>query len=120
MGVGPDHQRDRNDHGLAPKKALDPTDAFWIEVALGFGGRSPEEWQEVITPEWRDKLVQYREQYGPFHLGLRNERALARMTALHFKGLDPNKLLEWPKEPEEEATLEGVFGMFKSMGKKET
>lgn len=62
--------------------------------------------------------MQYREQYGPFHMGLRNERALARMTALHFKGLDPNKLLEWPKEPEEEATLEGVFGMFKSMSKK--
>lgn len=53
-------------------------------------------------------------------MGLRNERALARMTALHFKNLDPNKLLEWPKEPEEEATLEGVFSMFKSMGKKET
>jgi hypothetical protein len=51
-------------------------------------------------------------------MGLRNERALARMTALHFKGLDPNKLLEWPKEPEEEATLEGVFSMFKSMSKK--
>ena len=52
-------------------------------------------------------------------MGLRNERALARMTALHFKSLDPNKLLEWPKEPEEEATLEGVFGMLKRMGKKE-
>lgn len=52
-------------------------------------------------------------------MGLRNERMLARMTALHFKGLDPNKLLEWPKEPEEEATLEGVFNMLKGMSKKE-
>src|SRR5690606_14575415 len=96
-----------------------PSDAFRIEVALGFGGRSPEEWQEVITPEWRDKLVQYPEQDGPAHMGLRHERAPARMTALHVKGLDPNKLLEWPKEPEEEATLEGVFSMLKGMGKKE-
>jgi hypothetical protein len=47
-------------------------------------------------------------------MGLRNERALARMTALHFKGLDPNKLLEWPKEPEEEATLEACLACSKA------
>ncbi len=110
---------DRTHRGRPPKKALSPEDTFWIEVALAFGGRSPEEWQEVITPEWRDKLAKYRHQYGPFNAALRLEKMLAKTAALHFKNFDPSKLMEWPKDEPQEATLEGVFGMLKTVSKKD-
>lgn len=119
MDPHPHRSRNRTHGGRAPKKPLTPEDAFWIEVALAFGGRSPEEWQEVITPEWRDKLLQYRHQYGPFNAPLRMERMLAKTASLHFKGLDPSKLMEWPKEEPQEATLDGVFGMLKSVARKD-
>lgn len=46
------------------------------------------------------------------------ERMLAITTAMHFKGLDAKKLMEWPKAPPQEATIEGVFGMLKSVARK--
>ena len=47
------------------------------------------------------------------------ERMLAKTASLHFKGLDPGKLMEWPKEEPQEATLDGVFGMLKSVARKD-
>ncbi len=47
------------------------------------------------------------------------ERMLAKTASLHFKGLDPSKLMEWPKEEPQEATLDGVFGMLKSVARKD-
>ena len=44
---------------------------------------------------------------------------LAKTAALHFKGLDPIKLMDWPKEEPQEATLESVFGMLKTVAKKD-
>jgi len=44
---------------------------------------------------------------------------LAKTAALHFKNLDPSKLMEWPKDEPQEATLEGVFGMLKTVSKKD-
>jgi hypothetical protein len=44
---------------------------------------------------------------------------LAKTAALHFKNFDPSKLMEWPKDEPQEATLEGVFGMLKTVSKKD-
>ena len=62
----------------------------------------------------------YRQQYGPFNTALRLEQMMAKTTALHFKSMDPQKLLTWPKEPDQDATIEGVFGMLKTVARKET
>lgn len=108
-------RRDRGGRVPSPKKALDERDSFWIEVALAFGGRSPEEWQEAITPEWREKLIEYRETYGPFNAPLRFERALAGLGAYFIKGKSQRDLMTWPKEPEQEPTPEGLFAIFKGL-----
>jgi len=46
------------------------------------------------------------------------ERMLALCTSLHFRGLEPSSLMNWPKRAEEEASVESVFAMFKSIAKK--
>ena len=61
----------------------------------------------------------YREKFGPFNHTLRMERMLARCTSLHFKNLDPGNLMDWPKEPEVEASIESVFAMIKSAARKD-
>lgn len=55
----------------------------------------------------------YREQYGPFNAALRIESQLAKLGSYFISGKSQRDLCTWPKEPEEEATLEGVFGMLK-------
>jgi hypothetical protein len=46
------------------------------------------------------------------------ERMLALCTSIHFRGLEPAKLMTWPKAVEEEANVESVFAMFKSIARK--
>ena len=120
MDVSAAGKRGAAGDALAPKsKDLDPDDAFWIEVALAFGGRTPEEWQEALTPEWRDKLSLYRERYGPFNAPLRIERMLATVAAPFLgKNVKAADLLTWPKEPEPEATIEGAFALFAGLASK--
>ena len=99
-----------------PKSEIDASDEFWIEVALALGGRSPEEWQEAITPEWRDKLFAYRHKNGPFNPSIRIEWAIARALAMFAsREFKPADWMVWPKEPEKEASVQEVFGLFKSL-----
>lgn len=60
----------------------------------------------------------YRDRFGPFNHSLRMERMMALSASLHFKGLEPSSLMVWPKREEEEASVESVFAMLKSVARK--
>jgi hypothetical protein len=62
----------------------------------------------------------FEKEFGPLHHGLRLDGAVAR--AVHpflKKGTPFDALMPWPKKPEgdEPASLEAVFGLFKTTAK---
>lgn len=60
----------------------------------------------------------YAEEMGPLNPSLRMEAAVAR-AALPFlkEGTTVRQLMLWPKEPEQEATLEDFMNILKSAKK---
>lgn len=60
--------------------------------------------------------VAYVNKNGPFNTALRIESAIARAVAPFMgKNVKPRDLMIWPRQPEPEANIEGVFAMFKGL-----
>lgn len=59
----------------------------------------------------------YIETNGPLSAVLRTDAAIARAVSPFLKGAKPKDLMPWPKEPEQEATPEAVFGILSRMRK---
>ena len=58
--------------------------------------------------------VSYVEKNGPLNPMLRVEAAIARAASPFMKGVKPKDLMIYPREPEVPASIEQVFGFFKS------
>lgn len=86
---------------------------------MAFGGRSPEEWQHAISPEWRDKIYQYRQKFGPFNPALRMDWAIGRAAAFFASSrsnhVKPDAFCPWPKVEEETASFESVAALIKGV-----
>jgi hypothetical protein len=77
---------------------------------LALGGRTPEEWQHAIDIEWREKIIHYRDKFGPFNRNYRMDLAVARALTPFCKGLKPSDFMLWPiEEPEPEANIEHII-----------
>lgn len=71
----------------------------------------------------RDELglwMAYVEENGPLNLPLRIESAVARAVAPFLNNKSPRDLMVWPKPPEQEASIDDVFGLLKSAAKSRT
>jgi len=71
------------------------------------------ELRERITNAELEMWLSYVEEYGPLNLALRFDSAVARAMSSMSKEAKPRDFMPWPREPEPEATLEGLFGIFK-------
>lgn len=58
--------------------------------------------------------VSYVEKNGPLNPMLRFEAAIARAVSPFMKGVKPKDLMIYPREPEQPASIETVFALFKS------
>ena len=58
----------------------------------------------------------YREKYGPFNPMLRADAAMARVGCA-MAGGNMSDFMPWPKEEEQEATLEGVMAVLNAARK---
>lgn len=57
----------------------------------------------------------YIDSVGPLSLPLRIDAAIARAVTPFLKNAKPADFMPWPKEPEEEATPEKVFHLFRGL-----
>lgn len=60
----------------------------------------------------------YTEKNGPLNMSLRVESAIARAVAPFLRDAKPADLMVWPRKPDQPATLDGVFSMFKGLAGK--
>ena len=66
-----------------------------------------------ITPHELQGWMLYEQEVGPLHLALRIERAVAQAVQPFLKNVKVKDLMPWPKEPEQEATMEDFMKMLK-------
>lgn len=76
-----------------------------------------------ITPREVQGWMLYEKEFGPLHLGLRIERAIAQVGAPFFKDkagrqLTIRDLMPWPREEEKVATPQDIMGLLMGTVKK--
>ena len=81
------------------------------------------ELKDRITRYEVEGWLLYEQEWGPLHLAVRFERAIAQIGAPFFKDeagrpLKVQALMPWPKQEEKVATIEDVFGLLSGQGKK--
>lgn len=62
--------------------------------------------------------VLFEEEFGPLHLALRIERAVAQAVQPFLQNATVKDLMPWPKEPEKEATMADFMKILKASRKK--
>lgn len=70
-----------------------------------------------MTQEELNLWVAYVAENGPLNPSLRIESAIARAVAPFMKNVKPRDLMPWPREPEQEASINEVFGVLMSASK---
>jgi len=89
-------------------------------IALALGGMTVSELSRRMTFYELRGWELFEETFGPLHLAIRFEHAVARAVQPFLKDATVEKLMIWPKKQEEPASLEGVFGLLKASGKKKS
>jgi hypothetical protein len=82
-------------------------------LVLAIGGMTVEELRYRITYHEIQGWELFEEEYGPLHLALRIERSIAQAVQPFLKDAKMRDLMPWPKEPEQEATVEDFMRMLK-------
>jgi len=70
-----------------------------------------------MTQEELNLWVAYVAENGPLNPSLRIESAVARAVAPFLKNTKPRDLMPWPREPEQDASIDEVFGVLMAASK---
>lgn len=70
-----------------------------------------------MTQEELNLWVAYVAENGPLNPSLRIESAVARAVAPFMKNVKPRDLMPWPREPEQDASIDEVFGVLMAASK---
>lgn len=70
-----------------------------------------------MTQEELNIWVAYVAENGPLNPSLRIESAVARAVAPFMKNVKPRDLMPWPREPEQDASIDEVFGVLMAASK---